>query len=136
MLFCIHAGTIGPCSRFFTLIGKLGRLHHAQPAILVGVVDDQVGVLQHFVVDRDQHAFDRRQHVDALAFALHRAQLLSLAHPAIQVGEFDGVDLAEQISGECIDADARVLPAFVQHPGVARMEAVVFGNFEACRAST
>ena len=55
------------------------------------------GVLQHFVIHRDHHAFDRRQQLDAAAFARDGAELLSLAHPAIQVGDLDGVDLAEQL---------------------------------------
>ncbi len=63
------------------------------------------------------------------------AQLLPLPHPAVQIGDFDGVDLAEQISCEAIDADASVLPAFVHDPSVARMEGIIFGNVEASRVS-
>ncbi len=51
-------------------------------------------------------------------------------HPAVQIGDFDGVDLAEQISGKAINADAGVLPAFVHHPGVTGMEGIAFGNIE------
>ncbi len=83
------------------------------------------------MIDRDQHALDRRQQIDALPFARDRAQLLSLPHPAIQVGQLDGIDLAEQVAGKGVDADARILPAFVDDPGVSGMEAISLRDFKA-----
>ncbi len=83
------------------------------------------------MVNRDQHAFDRRQQVNAAALALYRAKLLSLTYPAIEAGQLDGINLAEKVSGEGVDSDASVLVAFVQHPGMTGMEAVALRDFEA-----
>src|ERR1035438_5437344 len=53
-----------PCGDDWSLqqvlhIGRqLGSFHHAEPAILVGIFGDPVGVLQNFMVDRNQHALD------------------------------------------------------------------------------
>ncbi len=38
--------------------------------------------------------------------------------------------LPSKIAGKGIDADARVLPALVQNPGVTGMEAIFFWNFK------
>ena len=136
MLFCIHAGTIGALQQVLGVDRQLGSLDDAQPAVLVRVFDDEVGVLQHFMVDRDQHALHRREQVDAAAFALDRAQLLSLAHPAVQVGQLDGINLAEQVSGESVDSNASVLVAFIHHPGVTGMEAVALRELRSRPASS
>ena len=63
---------------------------------------------------------------------LHRAQLLALPHPAIQVGELDAIDLAEQVAGKRVDTHARILAPFVMHPGVSGMEAIALRDFETC----
>src|ERR1019366_184051 len=95
------------------------------------VFDDEIGVLQDLMVYGDHHAFYRRQHLYTLAFALHRAELLSLAYPTIQAGQLDVINLAEEISGKGIDSDASVLVAFVRRPGMAGMKAVALWDLEA-----
>src|SRR5208337_4887020 len=79
----------------------------------------------------NQHAFDRRQHLNALAIALYRAEFLALADPAVEAGEFDGVNLAEEVTGKGVDSHASVLMAFVARPSVSGMEPITLWNFEA-----
>ena len=42
----------------------------------------------------------------------------------------DALDLSDQVCGKCVQTDAYVFLTLAQNPGVAGMEAVVFGNAE------
>ena len=39
--------------------------------------------------------------------------------------------LPNRLPAKRVDADARILPAFVHHPGVSGMEAISLGNLKA-----
>ena len=69
ILFCIHGRDDAAVQQVLVVGRQLRSLDHAQPAVLVGVLDDEVRVLQNFVVDRDHHAFHRREQINAPAFA-------------------------------------------------------------------
>src|SRR5581483_2340886 len=109
---------------------QIGGLHDTDPAFLVRVAAEKVGVLDDVVVEGNHDAFDGGEHLDGAAFAGDGPELLALPDPAVELDGLDAVDLAEELGGEGIDADASVLAAFVADPGVTGVELVTGGNLE------
>src|SRR6516162_7577703 len=74
---------------------KLGGLDDAHPTIAVWIFDSEIRVLENFVIERNNHTFNRREEIDALPALPHSAQPLALAHPAVQFGDLNAVDLTK-----------------------------------------
>ena len=98
------------------------------------VACDQSGVLRSIFVHRHDDPLDRRHQLEILAAAPDRHQLLALPYPAVQADNVNMLNRSEQVRSEAVDADPRVLTAFLQYPGVPGMKAVVLGNREAVLA--
>ncbi len=77
------------------------------------------------------HAFDRRNKFERFAAGMDRHQLLTLTHPAVLADDIDAIDLADQVGGEAVESNPRIVVGFLHHPGVAGMKAVALRNLEA-----
>src|ERR1039458_8964781 len=62
---------------------------------------------------------------------MNAAHLLALADPLAALWERDAVDLAGQLGGKIIHADANQAGAFAERPGVAGVIAQIFRDLEA-----
>src|SRR5579862_7904266 len=108
----------------------IGRLHSYEPAFSVRIVAGQFRIFRDGFVDVTDRALDRRNHIDRLAVAEDRPNLLSLADPAATLRQSDALNLADKLRSEVVHPNANQFAALVEGPGVSSMVADILWNPE------
>src|SRR5262249_27678895 len=96
----------------------IGHVYGHKPTASIGVLAQQGGVTQHFLVHFNDFALDRGYHFAAPAPALARPNFLALTYPLPRFRESDPADIASQSGGKFVGTVRGDVAPFTLQPGM------------------